>query len=277
MDWLMGMNQAVNYIEDNLDDEISYLLAAKFVCCSVCEFQRIFSFMAKIPLSEYIRRRRLTLAAHDIQKNKDKIVDIAIKYGYDSAAAFSRAFNNLHGTTPISARNSGVMLKTYPRISFKLTIQGVEEMDYKIIEKDALQVIGINRKMSTKNNAHWKDIPKFWGDFEQSRLHDKLKAYASDDIVFAITTYTDEPDCFWYMLAVAYNDVKNTDNYDMLTIPAGSYAVFEVPPKDEADIGSFTMRIFKEWLPATGYKLTGGAEIECCTKNGTVIWLPIAE
>jgi len=277
MDWLLGMNKAVNYIEDNLDGVISYPIAAKFVCCSAYEFQRIFSFIAKVTLSEYIRKRRLTLAAHDIQINKEKITDVAIKYGYDSPAAFSRAFKEQHGTTPTLARNQGVVLKSYPRISFKFIIQGVEKMEYKILHKDEMQVIGVNRKMITKNKAHWIEIPKFWGEFKEIGLQDKLNPYAIGDDVFAITTYSEEADCFWYMLAVAYNGVPNKDNFNIMTIPAGTYAIFEVHSEDEDNIGNFTMRIFNEWIPSTGYKLTGKAEIECCTKNGTIIWMPIIQ
>lgn len=277
MDWLSGMNQAIDYIEDNLDGDISYYEAAKYVYCSEYEFQRIFSFMAKVTLAEYIRKRKLTLAACDIQMGKEKITDIAIKYGYDSPAAFSRAFSNQHGTTPTSARNEGVVLKSYPRISFKFVIQGRDKMEYKIVQKDELKVIGINRKMSTKNKEHWTEIPKFWDEFKQTGLKDKFKAYASGDDVFAITTYSNEPDCFWYMLAVAYNGAKNVDGYEVMTILAGTYAIFEVPSEDEDNIGNFTMRIFNEWLPSTGYKLTGKAEIECSTKNGTVIWMPIIQ
>ena len=277
MDWLLGMNQAVDYIEENLDGTISCSIAAKFVCCSEYEFQRIFSFMANVTLYDYIRKRRLTLAAHDIQQNKEKVLDIAIKYGYDSAAAFSRAFKEQHGTTPTSARNEGVMLKSYPRISFKFIIKGVDKMEYKIVQKDALQVIGVNRKMTTKDNAHWRDIPKFWEKIEETGIQDKLKSYAADDNIFAITTYTEELDCFWYMLAVVYNGVQSTNKYDVMTIPAGTYAVFKVPAEDEDNIGNFTMRIFNEWLPSTGYKLTGGAEIECSTNDGTVIWMPIIQ
>ncbi|MGH4124362.1 MAG: helix-turn-helix domain-containing protein [Clostridium sp.] len=189
MDWLMGMNQALNYIENNLDGEICYSTAAKFVCCSTPEFQRIFSFMSRVTLSEYIRKRRLTLAAHDIQISEEKIIDVAMRYGYDSPAAFSRAFSQLHGTTPTSARNEGVLLKTCPRISFKLTIQGVDAMEYKIVHKNALQVIGVNRKMITKNKEHWKDISKFWDDFTQTDLHEKLNCYGLDDVIFAIISW----------------------------------------------------------------------------------------
>lgn len=275
MDWLLGMNQAVDYIEKNLESNISYSEAAKFVCCSEYEFQRIFSFMAKVTLAEYIRRRRLTLAAYDIQRNNERITDIAIKYGYDSVAAFSRAFNKQHGTTPTSARNEGVILKSYPRLSFQFVIQGVDKMEYKIVEKSEFKVIGINRKMITKNNEDWKAISKFWDEFRNTGIEKNLKRYAMDDNIFAVTTYTDEADCYWYMLCVGCNGDENKDGYEVMTIPSGTYAIFEVPSEYEDNIGDFTKRIFREWLPSTGYKLTGNAEIECETKNGTVIWMPI--
>ena len=110
MDWQKCMNQAIDYIENNLSDEIDYSAVSQCMNCSVWEFQRVFSFMAQVSLSEYIRRRRLTLAAHDIQASKDKVIDVALRYGYDSPASFSRAFNQLHGTTPKSARDIAVQL-----------------------------------------------------------------------------------------------------------------------------------------------------------------------
>lgn len=119
MDWQKGMNQAIDYIEEHLTGDIDLNVAARFVSCSVWEFQRIFSFLTHISPGEYIRQRRLTLAAGDIQKTDEKIIDIAQKYGYDSPAAFSRAFGQLHGITPSAARGGGVTLNTYPRITFE--------------------------------------------------------------------------------------------------------------------------------------------------------------
>lgn len=123
LDWLKDMIQAIDYIENNICDEIDFAVAAKHVSCSTWEFQRIFSFVTHLSLSEYIRQRRLTLAALDIQTGKDKIIDVALRYGYDSPAAFSRAFSQLHGTTPSSVRNGDVTFKTYPRITFKFIMK----------------------------------------------------------------------------------------------------------------------------------------------------------
>jgi AraC family transcriptional regulator len=124
MDWQTGMNRAVDYIETNLTGEIDLNTAARYVSCSVWEFQRIFSFMAYISIGEYIRRRRLALAAGDLQDTDDKIIDIAMKYGYDSPAAFSRAFGQLFGIPPSSARGEGVILQTFPRITFDTVESG---------------------------------------------------------------------------------------------------------------------------------------------------------
>jgi len=119
MDWQERINHAIDYIEDNLAGEIDLAVAAKHMSCSVWEFQRFFSFMTHISLGEYIRGRRLTLAADDIRSGHEKIIDIALKYGYDSPAAFSRAFGQLHGVSPSSARSGGVVLRSYPKITFE--------------------------------------------------------------------------------------------------------------------------------------------------------------
>ncbi|WP_033168629.1 helix-turn-helix domain-containing protein [Clostridium sp. KNHs205] len=121
MDWQRCMNQALDYVENNLSGDIDYYAAAKILNCSEWEFRRIFSFLAQIPLSEYIRRRRLSVAAEDIRKG-EKIIDIAMRYGYDSQAAFSRAFSRFHGAAPSLARDEGVALKTFPRLTFKLIL-----------------------------------------------------------------------------------------------------------------------------------------------------------
>lgn len=131
MDWQKCMNQAVEYIENNLSSEIDYSTAAQFMNCSDWEFRRVFSFIAQIPLSEYIRRRRLTMAAADVRSG-DKIMDIALRYGYESQAAFSRAFRQFHGISPSLARDKKLILKSFPRLTFKLILMEGLGMDKKL-------------------------------------------------------------------------------------------------------------------------------------------------
>jgi AraC family transcriptional regulator len=162
MDWLDRMNGAIGYIEENLTEEIDYEAVAKIACCSVYHFQRMFSFISDVPLSEYVRHRRLTLAAFELQNSDVRIIDLALKYSYESPISFTRAFQNLHGVTPTSARDMGVQLKAYPRMSFHISIKGDVEMNYRIEKKEAFSVFGVEGIFSTGNGENLKALPEFW-------------------------------------------------------------------------------------------------------------------
>ena len=145
MDSLTSMNNAMQYIEEHLTDDIDYSEVSKIACCSEYHFKRMFSFLSGIGLSEYIRRRRLTLAALDLKDTNLRIIDVAVKYGYDSADAFSRAFHSMHGILPSEARSENTQLKAYPRMTFQLSIKGGCEMNYRIVEKGPFQLVGIKK------------------------------------------------------------------------------------------------------------------------------------
>ncbi|SFS35615.1 AraC-type DNA-binding protein [Paenibacillus sp. 453mf] len=150
MDWLQLMNNAMEYIESHLTEEIDLNQAARVACCSTYHFQRMFSFITGVPLSEYIRRRRLTLAAFDLQQSHAKVIDTALKHGYESPEAFSRAFKKMHGVMPTSAREKGIALKAYPRLSFHISIRGDVEMNYRIEEKPAFEMFGVTDVVNTE-------------------------------------------------------------------------------------------------------------------------------
>jgi AraC family transcriptional regulator len=139
MEWIERLNKAINYIEDNLCNEINYDKAAEIACCSTYHFQRMFSYIAGIPLSLYIRRRRMTLAALELQDDDTKIIDIALKYGYESPTSFNRAFKSIHGILPSLAKINGVSLKAYHQISFRLSIKGDEQMNYRLNKRNLLE------------------------------------------------------------------------------------------------------------------------------------------
>jgi AraC family transcriptional regulator len=141
MDLLQRMNSALSYIEENLTNEIDLKTVTRVACCSEFHFKKMFSFLSGVSLTEYIRRRRLTQSAYELIHSPMKIIDIAVKYGYSSPDSFSRAFQVLHGVTPSEARQNSQFLKSYPRMTFQLTIKGGNEMNVRIVEKEAFSIV----------------------------------------------------------------------------------------------------------------------------------------
>jgi len=153
MDRLSRLNDVVHYIEGNLKGEVALEELARIAGCSVYEFSRMFAFIADMPVSEYIRRRRLSQAVFDLQNGRDKIIDIALDYGYESPTAFTRAFKELHGTAPSTVRKSGVPLKIYPPIRFSLTIKGMEELNFRFEKRGTFKILGVTGFLKTDGTA----------------------------------------------------------------------------------------------------------------------------
>ena len=142
MEWLRKLSAAIDYIENHLDGDISYDEAAKIACCSTFYFQRVFSYVAGVSLSEYIRRRKMTQAAFDLQRTGAKVIDIALKYGYASPTSFNRAFQSVHNITPAAARSIGNTFNAYPAIRFSVQVSGETAMSYHITQKQAMRMGG---------------------------------------------------------------------------------------------------------------------------------------
>ncbi|MDR2532596.1 MAG: GyrI-like domain-containing protein [Oscillospiraceae bacterium] len=254
MDIIGQLNAAVNYIENNLTGDIDYNEIAKTACSSPYHFQRMFSAITTIPLSEYIRRRRLTRAAMDLQGGDDKIIDIALRYGYNSPDSFTRAFKSMHGITPSYAKTRGVKLKAYPRIIFALTIKGVIAMDYKIIEKDAFKIVGIKEWTSIEGGQNFVNIPQMWQKMPAEK-YEQLASLANTDItgIIGVCGEGDEINGFHYWIAAA-TTLPCPPDLEEREIPASTWAVFEsVGPMPKA-IQDVWGRIFSEWFPNSGYE-----------------------
>ena len=140
MEWIERLNSSINYMEENMKGTIDLEEVSKIACCSTYHFQRTFTYIADITLSEYIRRRKMSLAAVDLQSGNEKVIDISLKYGYNSPTAFNRAFKSVHGISPSQAKKEGTILKVFPPISFKITIKGDSEMKYRIEKKEAFRI-----------------------------------------------------------------------------------------------------------------------------------------
>ena len=161
MEWIERLNTAMTYIEEHLTEEMDYEQLGKIACCSSYHFQRMFSYMAGVPMAEYIRRRKMSLAAAELASG-EKVLDVALKYGYDSPTSFNRAFQKIHGVTPSEAKAGGVSVKAFPPISFKISIKGEAEMNYRIEKKEAFRIIGVSEPLEQEIEKNFETVPKMW-------------------------------------------------------------------------------------------------------------------
>jgi len=159
MEWIERLNKAINYMEEHMTEDIDYEQVAKIACCSSYHFQRMFAYLANVPLSEYLRRRRMSLAVADLQNGDEKIIDIAMKYGYSSPTAFNRAFQSVHGIAPSTVKKDGVSLKSFLPINFKITVKGVEEMNFRIEKKDAFRIVGVAEPLHKDIEKNFEIVP----------------------------------------------------------------------------------------------------------------------
>jgi AraC family transcriptional regulator len=267
----------MDYIEMNLSGEIQLAEVARKACCSSHQFQRMFSFITNVTLAEYIRRRRLTLAAIELQNSDAKVIDIALKYGYESPVSFARAFQSMHGVNPAMARQEGVSLKAYPRLSFLITIKGAEAMNYRIETKEAFQVFGIEEVFHTNGGGEEPYTPaQLWqqchanGEVERLAANaGDLPSFVSQDLykVHAVCSYKKTGnDTFPYMLFAFKSESSKTDGYSTIMIPAQTWAIFHSDPftwdKFDETIETLYRRFYSEWLPTAGYEQVDGMEFE---------------
>ncbi|MDR3121026.1 MAG: AraC family transcriptional regulator [Clostridiales bacterium] len=286
MDWLKRMNDAIAYIETHLDDEVDYAEAAKITHCSVYHFSRVFSYMANTSVAEYIRRRRLTLAAVDLRNGGAKVLDVAIKYGYNSPTAFSRAFAQFHGAPPSEAKNDGVMFTSYPPISFQITVKGVTAMNYRIEKKEAIRVVGAKLTTTMDEGKNLREIPEFWEQNNQSGQSAKIAALINKEPLGLLGVCVMPPDggaAFDYYIA-APTDKPAPEGMAEYVIPASQYAIFESVGPLPHTLQNLTQRVFTEWLPTSGYEYGNAADIEVYSDGDTAakdykaeVWVPIVK
>ncbi|WP_163529887.1 AraC family transcriptional regulator [Halobacillus ihumii] len=266
MDSLKGMNEAIDYIEKHLLDEVNLKETARRAYCSEYHFKRMFSFLAGVSLSEYIRRRRLTLAAFELKNSQEKVIDIALKYGYNSPDSFSRAFFNIHGLTPSEARKNGHSLKAYPRMTFQLAIQGGEEMNYRIEEKQPFRIVGRQKRVPIIFQGENPEITAMWKTLSKEAI-DKLKDLSNVEpagLIQASTNFSEgrmeEKGELDHYIGVATTK-EAPENFAQLEVPASTWAVFEAVGPFPDTLQNVWGRIYSEWFPSSTYEQTEGPEI----------------
>ena len=287
MDLLKNMNGALKYIEENLSNDVDYKEVARRALCSEYHFTRMFSFLAGITLSEYIRRRRFTLAAFELKDSSAKVIDIAMKYGYSSPDSFSRAFQNLHGITPSEARNNGHLLKAYPPMTFHLSIKGGIEMNYRIEDKEAFCIVGIKKRVPIIFKGVNPEIASMWKSLDWETIN-KLKKLSNVEpmgLLSASTNFSEgrmeEKGELDHYIGVA-TTMACPDNLTQLAVPPSTWAVFEAIGPFPDTLQDVWGRIYSEWFPSSIYEQIEGPEI-LWNENKDVtsptfkseIWIPI--
>lgn len=228
MDSLSSMNKALAYIEEHLTEDIDYSEVSKIAYCSEYHFKRMFSFLVGISLSEYIRRRRLTLAAFDLKDRNLRIIDVAVKYGYNSADSFSRAFHSMHGILPSEARSENTQLKAYLRMTFQLSIKGGCEMNYRIVEKGPFKLVGFKKRVPIIFEGVNPEIAKMTGLLTPEVIKE-LKALSNVEptgIISASTNFSEgrmeEKGELDHYIGVATSS-DETAEFDVLKIEASTW------------------------------------------------------
>lgn len=287
MDMLAQLNKALSYIEENLTSSVDYQEAAKIACCSEYHFTRMFSFLAGITLSEYIRRRRLTLAALELSHSDIKIIDSALKYGYSSPDSFTRAFQSMHGVTPSEARIPGQSLKAFPRMTFQLTIKGGSEMNYRIEDKGAFRIVGIKKRVPIVFQGVNPEIASMFAGLTPE-LIDEIKGFSNvqpSGLISASTNFSEgrmeeKGELDHYIGAATTKEAR--EGLAQLEVRASTWAVFTAVGSFPSALQEIWGRIYSEWFPSSEYELSEGPEILWNEHKDTTsphfkseIWIPI--
>lgn len=282
MEWLDAMNNAIEYLEANITEKLDIEEVAKIALSSTFHFQRMYHMITGVTVAEYIRRRRLTLAAQDIISG-EKIINVAYKYGYETPEAFTKAFGKIHGMSPSAARKPGASLKAYPKLSFHISIKGDKDMNYKIVDKESFTVVGKQRRISMAGGENFKQVPQFWNDCMEDGSYEWICSKAGERVVLAVSKdfekYKEE---FIYMIGVEAIKDPLPQGYISTDIPAATWAVFESIGALPEAAHNLLRRIFTEWMPATGYQHDCAPEIEVYPKGDMFsidykceIWIPV--
>lgn len=271
--WIEGLQSAIEYMEENLTEDIKIKDVAEKAYVSEFHFQRIFTVLCGFSVAEYIRNRRMTMAARELAGSEIKVIDIAIKYGYDSPDSFARSFTRFHGITPSAAREKGAKLRDFAPLHITLSLEGGTMMEYRIEQKSAFTVMG--KKKTFNNETSYQEIPKYWKEFLMS---------ADSKIVCGMYGLCMDSNGseFEYMIADNYLPWKEVpQGFETVTLAAGTWAVF---PCKMSTLQDTNTKMWKEWLPnCKEYKLGNNYNIEMyappCKENigesYCELWLPI--
>lgn len=290
MNWIQGIQRAIDYVEANITEDINYEEVAKQAYSSVFNFQRVFGILCGFSLGDYIRMRRLSLAGEELSNGNAKVIDVAMKYGYDTPESFSRAFTRFHSISPSEAKHGG-NVKIFTPLSVKLTLTGGSKMDYRIVKRDSFQVVCKRKKVGKPQAANaTRDITEMWQTCGADGTMEKLVGCMPKNPVMKGLLgicFSSELDAkqFPYGIGVEYDGGKVADGLELVTIPANTYAVFTSKGKmPDAFIDTYN-RIVTEFFPQSSkYEYAENIEFEVYSSADTQnpdyeceIWIAVKE
>lgn len=286
MNMLKNMNDALQYIEEHLEDDIDFGKVAMLAGVSEYHFRKLFSYLSGMSLGTYIRNRRLSKAVFDLQQGKERVVDIAVKYGYDSADGFSRAFREWSGLNPSDVKNS-TAFKAFPRLAFQLTLQGGMDMDYRIIEKEAFKLVGIKKRVPVVFEGQNPEIMKMAQSLTREQ-RERLQQMRNTDVKTVVNASfhfddgrMEEKGQLDHLIGSITTLEQDFGEFDTVEVPAGTWAIFSTDGPFPQALQEMWAKIFSEWLPSSSRELVDGPEISF---NGdfsdpqnvySEIWIPV--
>ncbi|WP_405193251.1 GyrI-like domain-containing protein [Streptomyces anulatus] len=283
---LERLNDAMEHIEAHLGERIEAAELARIAMTSEYHFRRMFSALAGLPLSEYIRRRRMTVAGAEVLGAPDRtLLDVAVRYGYDTGEGFARAFRAVHGIGPGEARRSGAVLRSQQRLTFRLVVEGSTAMRYKLVEKDAFRVVGRKARVPLIHEGPNPAIAEFIRGIGREEL-DRIAAL-SDQEPAGIVGVSDQLDpsraegteLDYYHGVVS--GAEPPEGLDALDVPAGTWAVFENEGEFPQALQYLWRDVFTQWFPSNPYASRPGPEIlrVRLTEEGkraeAELWIPV--
>ena len=277
MEWMQRLNQSIEYIEEHITEELDYEKVAQVAGCPSYYFQQMFLYMTNMTLREYIRRRRLSLAAVELQRDSGKVIDIAVKYRYESPTAFTRAFKSFHGVVPSALKTENIPLQAFPPIQFHVSMDGGLPLKFRVEEKAAFRVLGVSCPLNKELARNFEVIPTVWDTALADGTLTKLNALQEcrPQGLLGISVHHTED---WKYLIAVRSDRKE-DSFEEYHIPACKWAIFEGGGTN-LSLQELEKRVIAEWLPTSGYTYANSPDIEVYIKADPQeavyeYWIPI--
>ncbi|WZL80750.1 AraC family transcriptional regulator [Vallitaleaceae bacterium 9-2] len=283
MDCICSIQQAIEYMETHMMEKITYEDVAQHLYMSNYHFHRLFSMITGMTANEYIRNRKLSMAGQELVLSENKVIDIAFKYGYETPESFTKAFSRFHGVTPSVAKRSGTHLQIFNRLIIKIQTEGGTIMEYKIVEKEKFNLLVKVEKFDNEIVGEEENtlIPDFWKRCNADDTFDVLKAHrVNGDVYGACAPLSKEETHFEYGIGSLYAGGEVPSGFDVWEVKANQWAVFQCIGTDGQCIGETWDRIYKEFLPGSGYNMLDDIDFELYpTENAAEcfceIWIPV--